>query len=104
MPGIKDISREVNTPKLVGQTSNLSIDDRFVGWMTQFGTKYWASQGKDYAQMTHDYYDYSPLTGGQRDNLFTYSVSAVVGDINDNGHGGFEDALLALQVLSGLNP
>jgi len=42
------------------------------GYMWQWGTKYWADNGKNYDYMVHYYYDYSPSSGGQSVTYFYY--------------------------------
>ena len=50
------------------------INQKFVGWMTQFGTKYHALQENgDHEWMVHYFYDYTPNTNGQLAHLFTYT-------------------------------
>ena len=50
--------------------------DKPSGWlagrMSQWGTKYWADQGKDYSFMVHYYWDNSPQAGGQLAHFFNY--------------------------------
>ena len=46
----------------------------YEGRMSQWGTKYWADQGKDYAFMVHYYWDNSPQAGYQIVNIFGSTV------------------------------
>jgi len=58
--------------KLKGSTSVRSIDELFVGRMSQFGTRFWAEQGVSYSGIVHYYWDNSPQTGFQELEFFQY--------------------------------
>lgn len=42
------------------------------GWVSQWGTKYWADKSKNYDYMLHYYYDNSPTTNNELMGYFSY--------------------------------
>ncbi len=58
--------------KLKGSSSGKSIDELFVGRMSQFGTRFWAEQGISYSDIVHYYWDNCPQSGFQEIDFFQY--------------------------------